>query len=218
MMAWPHARFEVITCACALLAAGCTSSRPPEQHRSADESQSERAAADQVRALCEREKWDCRRNVRVVVRRTDGSTFDRTYDWLPPQLQGPWLDIFPGDTIRLEAEASGEAVSPRRIVAEASAPERTITFRFSQDEKNGMRLIVENPFPKALKYDLFMVLLDDDDPRSTSSCPVVPHGATYELWPHPIYMLVAANFRFVNTDSGMKCDAAPIQRAPATPR
>jgi len=161
---------------------------------------------------------ECRRNARVVLRRKDGTTYDQTFDWFQPILQGDpvWLNILPGETIHLEMEPEGNALRPRRIVTELRAPERTVTFQFSQDAKLGMLLTVNNPFSRPLKYDLFMLLLEDreEKPRSTSSCPVVPHLQVYESWPDVIFTLTVTNFRFVEEAAAHTCDAAQLRERP----
>jgi len=146
-----------------------------------------------------------------VLLRKDGTIYDQTFDWFQPILQGDpaWLSILPGETIHLELDADGNSLTPRRTVTDPRTPERTVTFRFSQDKKLGMVLTVDNPFSKAVKYDLFMLLLDDleQKPRPTSSCPVLPHLQVYEQWPDVIFTLIAANFRFVEGAGGseLKC-------------
>jgi hypothetical protein len=126
------------------------------------------------------------------------------------------VNILPRETIHLELEADGNALTPRRIVAEPRTPERTITFRLSQDYKPHALLTVSNPFSKSVNYDLFMLVLEDraERPRSTSSCPVPPHGAVHELWPDVIYTLMATNFRFVEGAAAQRCDAADLRERP----
>ena len=77
-----------------------------------------------------------------------------------------------------------------------------------------MVFAASNPFPKPLKFDLFMLLLDGPEqrPRSTSSCPVQLGLEHYELWPHPIFTLLAMNFRFVEGSAARSCDAPPEMR------
>ena len=184
----------------ALTLVSCASSAPSARDAAGDEG---------IRRTCERDKLECRRNVRIVLRRDDGTTYDKTFDWYWPKLQGDpaWLTVLPGETIHLEMDVDGNVLTPRRIVSDPRTPEKTVTFRFKQEDKIGMLLTVENPFPKPLKYDLFMLLVEDRErkPRATSSCPVLPKLSVYEQWPNAIYTLVAANFRFVEGADSTKC-------------
>jgi hypothetical protein len=204
---------------CAVMLAACASSGKATQSRGADVGQKgPTKPSNEIRSICEREKLECRRNVRIVLRRKDGTTYDETFDWFLSSLQGvpAWVNVLPGETMHLELEADGNALTPRRMVAEPRTRERTITFGLSQDDKRETLLTVSNPFSKSVKYDLFMLVLEDraERPRSTSSCLVPPRGAVHELWPDAIYTLMATNFRFVEGAAAQTCDAADLRERP----
>jgi hypothetical protein len=206
----------------ALLVAACASSPREKKPATADVRQPDGSVApDSIRSHCEREKLECRRNVRIVLRRNDGTTYDKTFDWFTPVLQGdpPSVYLLPGDALQLELEPDGNRLTPRRIVSNPSMPEKTISLRFSQDAKGRMIFAATNPFSNAVKFDLFMLLLDDpqDRPRATSSCPIQSRLTNFELWQQPIFTLVATNFRFVEGDAARKCDAPPEIRQLTAP-
>ena len=70
-----------------------------------------------------------------------------------------------------------------------------------------MMLQLRNDLGYHVKYDATMLAPDKDGLQEvdTSSCPVIPHGAGTESWPHPIAMIVLSGFRVV-ADNETSCN------------
>ncbi len=184
--------------------------RSPTQARPSAAPHSGRPASDdELRAYCASSALPCRENVHILLRRADGTTFERTFAILPPAVQEGVLSLFPGETVYVEAGRKGDALVLSRVVQSPEHPDRTLTLRFTQaEEQPGMTLVVESPFDEPVKFDLGMMLLDGEPGRivKTSSCPVGPRMKSLEMWPHPIFQLVAVRFRFVASDGGLRCE------------
>lgn len=197
-------------CLRAVAALAVVACRSPTEQRLGAAAPSVRSAPDdELRAHCVAHGLACRENVRVVLRRDDETTFDRTFAIFPPALTEGVLSLLPGETVQVEAERQGESLVLSKVVASPEHPERTLTFRFAQlPRKTGMILIVESPFDEPLKFDLGMMPLDGDPAGivKTSSCPVVPRIQSLESWPHPIFQLFAARFRFVASGTAPRCE------------
>lgn len=148
----------------------------------------------------------CRTPVPIKLRLSDGKTFEMTLPIAAPIISGRLVTLFPNETIFVEAQVSGDELIDLTAVAENKNPEKTLTFEFAQvpDSENGtgMRLFITSPFKGVLKYRLGMMLPEGEEILATSSCPLrgEMHGS-YEMWPHPIFQLVATDFRFVSPES-----------------
>jgi hypothetical protein len=144
----------------------------------------------------------CRKDVHVRLKKRDGTLFDQQQDLAPPVIQGPWITIYAGEKILIEADEGAEGPTNFRNVAQNLQPQKTITFELSQTgDSQGhslMVLRVENPFPRSIRYRLGIMALEDKEERvrGTSTCPVRQHGTSFESWPYPIYQAVVAEIRF----------------------
>lgn len=125
-----------------------------------------------------------------------------------PIVSGPYVTIFPGEEVLVEATPEGDRLTRLTAVETVTHPERTLRFELSQvADKVDMMLVVKSPFDRPLKYRLAMVLPPSDALHETSTCPVTARGAAYEHWPHPILHLVATNFRLIEPSSPeMRCE------------
>ena len=149
-------------------------------------------------------KVECQRDVRVVIRQTDGKVFDRKFDVLSTTVQGKSIFVFTGQTIRLAADVAGSQLTNIRLATVGDT--NIIEVRLSQDSDTGyMTLKVSNPFDAPLKFDLGMMPLSTPRLFKTSSCPIAPKGAAFETWPHPIFQIVLANGRFLSNTDPISC-------------
>jgi len=153
---------------------------------------------------------DCVKNLRIDLRRDDGTPFHFEREWMPPLLQHDILTLYPGSTIYVEAKSSGDSLLLERIVPFPVKRESTLTFSFRQLDDGKMQLITRNPFPRNLKMKLAMIVLDDpaERLRPTSSCPAIARGSAVELWPNAIFLLIVLRpeLHFVDAKGGLKCD------------
>jgi hypothetical protein len=146
----------------------------------------------------------CYENVRVQLRQADGSAFDRTYPRLPRSMQPGVPIVVAGQDLLLEAkEEDGRLLLvPVREVRDAA---RTVSAKLEQLEDGGMMLELRSPFDRRLKLDVALMRLDGDRLERTTTCPIVPHGFSTEVWPYPIYQVVVLKARLLGEDEQVGC-------------
>lgn len=148
----------------------------------------------------------CQRNVHVVLRKEDGTLYDRTFGAAQATVHDNAFFIFAGQTIYIEADVADDDRLVNLVAVDAiTAPKKTITAKLEQVDGKGMMLVVTNPFPKTLKFNMGMMPLMSDGLRRTSSCPVIPGGSIFESWPFPILQLIIANGRFLAPSDTQNC-------------
>lgn len=140
----------------------------------------------------------CQHNLRVTLKKKDGSTFDKTYDIFPGTVQPFGLAIVAGQTLYIEADAANDRLVNFRVVEAVTHPEKTLIATLRQTDDGNMLLKITNPFKQALKFDMGMMPLDQERLLKTSSCPVIAGGFSFESWPDPLFQVVLANARFVD--------------------
>jgi hypothetical protein len=150
-------------------------------------------------------KAACRRDVQVEIRRDDGSVFKKTFALLPPAVQPFGVSVLAGQTIHIEAEVDGNRLTQLTAVDKVTAPAKTMTASLEQVDGKGMMLVVTNPFAKTLKFNMGMMGLGSDRLLKTSSCPIVPGGKIYEMWPYPLFQIVLSNARLLEPDANPGC-------------
>lgn len=158
---------------------------------------------DELLTACGTVLQDCRGPHTVRLLKSDGSMHEVAFEIDVPVVQNDgFVTLYPGETVHLEAEVLGDEVVRLTSVPEVRDPDRTITLELSQsDGEVDMFFVAKNPFPRPLKYRMGMQVLDRDGLFATSSCPVVAEGSAYEMWPHPIFQLVLADFHLLPADT-----------------
>lgn len=170
----------------------------------------EDAAAVELQQVCKAVL--CRAPTPVRLKLPDGTTFAATPSLPTPIVSGDYITVMPGEKVFVEAEAKDGALKNLVAVRRLAHPERTLVFDFKQEPivKDGTDMILEvqSPFPGILKYRLGMMLVTDERPRRTSSCPLAQGKPVFEHWPHPIFQLVAGAFRFVDpsVEGAARCE------------
>jgi hypothetical protein len=90
----------------------------------------------------------------------------------------------------------------------AELPANSVLVSYGEfSEKPGMLLILEHNLPKILKLDADMMIIGKGgyEQKYTSTCPIKPGTATYEMWPHPIGPIVLSNARFLSDSEELVC-------------
>lgn len=146
----------------------------------------------------------CAYDVHISLQQKDGKTFNKTFPALPVVQQG-MVSIYPGTPVSFEADLDGDRLVNLRLVKEVVDPTKTLTATLSQGEKGAMTLVTRNPFGKALRIRMGVMPLDSDHLLKTSSCPVNAGGASYELWPYPVFQVVLADLHLVELGDTMVC-------------
>jgi hypothetical protein len=156
--------------------------------------------------MCSNPQQPCQRDVRVVLKQADGTTFDRTYPVLPPILQEGFFAVLPGQTVYIEAELVDGQVRYLRAVDKNVAPEKTIVAKLEQNE-HGMMLHTQNPFDATIKFDMGIMRLEGNHagPLKTSSCPLIPKGASFELWSEALFQVLIGSGRVLEKSDTMVC-------------
>jgi hypothetical protein len=144
----------------------------------------------------------------VRVLKEDGSVLEVPIKVRLPYIQpNGWITIFPGEEVFIEMDLDGEQLKNPRAVRKPEKPSNTITFKFWQEpERKDSFLLVTNPFPRLVKFNLGMMPLHTERLLKTTSCPVLPGKVLYEHWPHPIFQLVVANVRFLPEGAETRCE------------
>jgi hypothetical protein len=152
----------------------------------------------------------CRTETKEMQLRTeDGGTLLVKTD-LYPYADGGKVSIFSGETFTVEFPDSDTVGEPRFTKLEDRLDESrglsfappgtrpTLTLELKQDEDGaGMRLVAKSTLGRIVKFDATMYVPTANGLQSghTSTCPVIAGGGAYEMWPHPISMLLLTNFR-----------------------
>jgi hypothetical protein len=109
------------------------------------------------------------------------------------------LQIFPGESLYVEAETNGNTITAMKVVKENLNPAKTIEIKFSQSvegrKHEQMVLEVKNPFDKELSYDAMMYIVGNNNWMKTSIIPIKPKLMNFEMWNDVIITLVLNNWR-----------------------
>lgn len=169
----------LITLALTFLVSACASTSNVES--SVDDEQD----AQSWEAYCQSN--DCRKDVRFKLRFDDGPV-DQVLPYYSPVIQDDVvISILPGESLYVEADLTEQGLKNLKHVSTNRNSNKTIELSFRQiKDSKGMILQMNNPFDKALKFDMYMLALNDVEPHYTSSCPVLPGKSILEMWPHPI--------------------------------
>jgi hypothetical protein len=190
--------------AAAQTATGAEPASPP----AADASRSDASGNGELRRYCE--TANCRRNLRVVLRRDKGKTYDQTFELLPPAVQTGMISVHPGETVRaVPLFENGTFAGWREAKPDEPADTQILTIALSQSDKSaGMSAQVSTNTGPALKLRMGLIRLDgNDEPESTSSCPLMAGGfSSFEMWPYPIFVLLVADAKRPAADSPMVCE------------
>lgn len=150
-----------------------------------------------MREMCSTSSAPCRENLRIVLRRDGGDTYDETHALLPPQVQQGMLSVHPGETVRaVPMFENGTFAGWRAPVDNEPADTQILSIELRQiDDSAGMSAVVSTNTGPALKLRMGLIRLDgNEQPESTSSCPLRAGGWTnFEMWPYPIFVLLVAD-------------------------
>jgi hypothetical protein len=140
--------------------------------------------------LCPDPQRPCQKNVRIVLKQRDGSTYDETFPVFQSIVQDDFFTVVPGQTVNVEADIVDGKVVIRRAVDVVTDAEHTFTAKFEQKSDGSMWFQMTNPFDRALKFQLGIMGMDGAVYR-TSSCPLAPNGAgAREIWNEPIFQVL----------------------------
>lgn len=148
----------------------------------------------------------CQRDLKIVLRREDGSVYERQFEVMPPIVQPAFVVVLAGQTVYLEADIVDGRLANIVAIDKVRDPARTITASLRQEAGGaGMMLEVRNPFGQALKFDMGIMPLGRGKLLKTSSCPIGAGLVSYEMWPEPLLQVVLAKGRVVPVGANMVC-------------
>jgi hypothetical protein len=200
-------RHNLLLAASMLVFAGCASEQAHRRPEPNSLPAGYQAVAPEEAALVEKEmcqKVDCVFDARIVLRKKDGSVFDKTYHALPV-VQPQGVSVYAGQSVLFEADVLGEHLANPRMVSTVEHPEKTLSAKLEQDNDGSMMLSVHNPFDHHLKISMGIMTLDHDNLIKTTSCPVVAGGSSFELWPYPVFQVWLGEMRLLKDASEMNC-------------
>jgi hypothetical protein len=152
--------------------------------------------------MCERVM--CQYDVRVTLKKKDGSLYDRTFDSMPV-VQDEGVMVLAGHSVFFEADIKDNQLKNLKLVDTIVNPEKTVTAKFEQMDDGQMMLSLHNPFNKHLRVKMGIMPLDSEDLYPTSSCPVIASGGSYEMWPYPIFQVWLGTPRLLGEKENMNC-------------
>ena len=151
----------------------------------------------------------CRRDLRVRLRRENGKPYDEIFELLPPAVQDNIITIHPGEKVSGVPIFDGDTFTGWRATRpDEAADTQIVTIDLAQDEDRvSMRAHVSTNTGTALKLRMGLIRLDgDDQPESTSSCPLQAGGfSSFEMWPYPIFVLLVADAKRLADNAEMVC-------------
>jgi hypothetical protein len=111
------------------------------------------------------------------------------------------LQIYPGETVFLQVEKTGDEINSVKVVKQNLHPEKTLTISFTQVvEKHvhqSMMLKIDNLFDKNLAYQALIFLMEQKKWVKTDVLPVSAGLSSYETWPEVIVTLALSGWRLV---------------------
>ena len=112
------------------------------------------------------------------------------------------IQIYPGETIYVEAEEANGIIKSLKTVKENKNPNRTITISFTQVLENGvhqtMMLKANNPFKKNLNYSAKISIMNSKNWVNTDVLPIRPGLSTFETWPNVIVSIALYDWKLAN--------------------
>jgi hypothetical protein len=121
----------------------------------------------------------------------------------PYIINDNYVQLYPGETLFLEAEVVEDEIIKLSVVREILNENNTIIVEFNQITKeenekihNFMMLKIKNPFNKDMEYKADIYLLKYSRWIDTSLIPVRAGLLSYESWPDIIITIVLHDFIF----------------------
>ena len=128
-------------------------------------------------------------------------------DVSPIVLPNGWVTILTGEEIHIVFDVDDGTLNNPQAVQHLTGSQPSMSFRFEQDPDTGdSNLRITSTLKHAVKYDLGMMLPEDDKIFGTSSCPVQAGLKSYEHWAFPVFQFIVARFRVLESESELACE------------
>jgi len=128
---------------------------------------------------------------------TDSTVYDAQMKETQYVVHPGVLEIFPGDSILVEADVLKDSLVNLHVVTQTSNPKKTLLITFNQTGSGNnrqMMLKIVNPFDRYLNYSANILPVQTKKWTSTSINPVYPHIVSYELWHYAIAAILLHDF------------------------
>lgn len=163
------------------------------------------SAADNSTALIEMcQKVDCLHDVRIKLKREDGSIYDQTFSSMPV-VQSDAVSVYAGNVVHFEADVRGNNLVNLKLVSSIKNRDKTISAMLNQNEEGATVLAIRNPFDRDIRIQMGIMPLDQESLLRTSSCPVTAKGGSYEMWPYPVFQVWLGELRLLNEGESRAC-------------
>lgn len=132
----------------------------------------------------------CQHDVDIDLTQADGRLYHRHFDLLPPSVQPQLVTVYPGQTVKVAATFKDGKFAGWAEATAAKLGDVVLSFDLRQGSA-GMMLSVHNDSETRVKLSVAKVDLQaaSDEPKHTSSCPVMPGGGDFETWPEPVFQI-----------------------------
>lgn len=131
---------------------------------------------------------------------------DKTTEYTDSIKPGPYIvhadiiQLYPGESILVEAEVSNGVIQSLKTVRENKNPDKTIIISLTQEAEDHIHksilLKIINPFKKELKYSAKMFLMKSKRWIETDVLPVGAGLLAYETWPDLIVTMALYDWKF----------------------
>lgn len=139
----------VITVFVIALLQGCT----PRNDTASKEPQSRQAVDEGFANYCK--THECRKNLKVHLKKADGSYLNTEMEFAQPIVQGNLVSIFPGETVYIAFDPGPKGPENLRSVESAGNSAHILTFKLTQEgtlaDGAGMMLFVHNSSNRYIK-------------------------------------------------------------------
>jgi hypothetical protein len=103
----------------------------------------------------------CQHDLHITLKKKDGSIYDQTFAVFPGAAQSFGIVIVAGQSLHVEVDVDGDALTEFRVVDVVSHPERTLFVKLEQTD-DSMLLTIRNPFKRMLKFSMAIMPLDNE--------------------------------------------------------
>lgn len=137
--------------------------------------------------------------------RIPNGIFEKTIQLYWPIAHKNRISLIPGDIVFIEAEETDTGLGNFKLVEKVVNPEKTMEFSFTQiDNKIDTMLVVNNPFPKDIKYHLKTMDFKGNIGK-VNSCPVKANSSVRQQWAHIVLDVVLTDMHFLEPNDVMSC-------------
>ena len=134
-----------------------------------------------------------------------GNQYSKTFELLPPAVQGNAVTLLNGQRIHFEGTLRGGKLVDLRQVSSVTAPARTITVQMTQSKDGKTTYVMSNPFAQPIKFQVGVTPLGSRTMQQTLSCPIRPGKTATIHWDRPVLIATARAGVALSPNGPLKC-------------